>query len=552
MNKKCTTCGQSFIVSDWDLALIKKASPVIAGKVYEFDSPDQCPTCREQYRMAHRNEWNMYHRKCDLTGKQIISMYHPDAPFKVYDQDVWWSDQYDPLAYGRDIDFNRPFFEQMAELQLDVPKASIINAKSENCEFTNYSGENRNCYMVVGGWRAEDCYYSYRAFYATDNCDCYDIYKCERCYECSESANLYNCIHCTHCFESSNLFLCQDCMGCMDCFGCVNLRNKQHHIYNQPFSKEEYEKKVAELKKQLDLVRPDIEALHLRVPHRFAHQVQCEEVSGDQILQSKNCHDVYTMKNSRDCAFVRIAENSQDCMDSNFCDNCQLQYFNCNNEQNYGVAFSSLTWYSKHIYYCIHTINSEHLFGCTGMKKHKYCILNKQYTEQEYQELVPQLIAHMQETGEWSQFFPPSMSAFAYNETVANDYVPLSKDEVLSRNWIWRDDQDRQQEYMGPKTEVPENIEEVSDDITEQILTCEESGKLYRIIPQELRFYRSMNLPIPRRCPMQRHQDRMARLNPRKLWDRACVKCGKEMRSSYSPERKEIVYCEECYLNSLN
>jgi CxxC-x17-CxxC domain-containing protein len=39
----------------------------------------------------------------------------------------------------------------------------------------------------------------------------------------------------------------------------------------------------------------------------------------------------------------------------------------------------------------------------------------------------------------------------------------------------------------------------------------------------------------------------MALRNPRKLYERKCDKCGISMITSYSPEREEIVYCEECY-----
>jgi hypothetical protein len=54
-------------------------------------------------------------------------------------------------------------------------------------------------------------------------------------------------------------------------------------------------------------------------------------------------------------------------------------------------------------------------------------------------------------------------------------------------------------------------------------------------------------LPIPRRHPDQRHLDRMALRNPRKLFDRKCDKCQVDMKTTYAPERKETVYCEECY-----
>lgn len=472
-------------------------------------------------------------------------MYTPEGPYTVYDQEAWWRDDFDPIAYGREFDFSRPFFQQFSELERDVPKLAIINAKSENCMYTNYSGENKNCYMVVGGLGSEDCYYSHRVFYSKDLCDCYDLYECELCYECLESIKLYNCSYCTQCHNCTNAVLCKDCTGCRDCFGCVNLKNKQYYIYNKPFSKEEYEKKIIEIRNNLDAVRPDIERLHAQVPHRFAQQIQCEHVSGDQLWQCKNCEHSYTLKKSQDCSHCKIGEGNKDCMDCNFFDNCELQYFSCNNEKNYNILFSSLIWYSKHILYSMNCFNSEYLFGCTGMKKHKYCILNKEYSKEAYEELVPKIILHMQETGEWGVFFPPSISAFGYNETVANDFLPLSKEQVTERNWKWRSMEDAPVHHLEPKADTD------AKDICMKILTCEKSGKQYKIIPQELKLYEDMNVPVPNLCPEQRHTDRMARLNPRTLWNRTCDKCSKDIQTTFAPERPETVYCESCYLGEV-
>jgi hypothetical protein len=52
--------------------------------------------------------------------------------------------------------------------------------------------------------------------------------------------------------------------------------------------------------------------------------------------------------------------------------------------------------------------------------------LNKQYTKEEYEKLLPKIIAHMKKTGEWGEFFPISISPFNYEETPAMDYYPLT------------------------------------------------------------------------------------------------------------------------------
>jgi hypothetical protein len=177
--------------------------------------------------------------------------------------------------------------------------------------------------------------------------------------------------------------------------------------------------------------------------------------------------------------------------------------------------------------------------------------LNKQYTKEEYEELVPKIIEHMKKSGEWGQFFPVGISPFAYNETVAIEYYPLSKEEVLAKGWRWQEESESGDAQKVSDYKIPDNISDVSDEILGKGLKCEVTGRPYKIIQQELEFYRKMNLPIPRRCPDQRHIDRIALRDPRKLWERKCTNCGKMMSSVYAPERSEKVYCEECYLKAV-
>jgi hypothetical protein len=76
-----------------------------------------------------------------------------------------------------------------------------------------------------------------------------------------------------------------------------------------------------------------------------------------------------------------------------------------------------------------------------------------------------------------------------------------------------------------PASKLPINLTDVPDDILNWAIECEITGRPFRIIKQELEFYRKYGLPIPRRHPDQRHLDRMKLRNPRKLYDRECMKC---------------------------
>ena len=86
----------------------------------------------------------------------------------------------------------------------------------------------------------------------------------------------------------------------------------------------------------------------------------------------------------------------------------------------------------------------QNCFGCVGLKNKSYCIFNKQYSKQEYNELVPKIIEHMKHphpqplshrervAEERGEFFPARYSPYAYNETNAYDYFPLSREEIQS------------------------------------------------------------------------------------------------------------------------
>jgi hypothetical protein len=125
--KTCPHCSEEFPITDKDLEFYEKASPVFSGKKYLIPTPKLCPECRHQRRLSFRNERKLYRRTCDATGKNIISIYSPDKPYKVFDQDFWWSDGWNPKDYGRDFDFSKSFLEQFRSLMLEVPRIALLN-----------------------------------------------------------------------------------------------------------------------------------------------------------------------------------------------------------------------------------------------------------------------------------------------------------------------------------------------------------------------------------------------------------------------------------------
>jgi hypothetical protein len=184
-----------------------------------------------------------------------------------------------------------------------------------------------------------------------------------------------------------------------------------------------------------------------------------------------------------------------------------------------------------------------------GLKKKQYCILNKQYTKEEYFALKEKIIEHMRKTNEYGEFFPSEICPFGYNETIAMDCFPASKEEVLKMGFQWRDPEVKE---VQPQTcEIPDSIGDVKDSITNEVLVCAECNKNFKIISQELKLYRQMAIPVPHVCSACRHIKRMKKLDPPELWERKCAKCGETMHTCYAPNRPETIYCEKCYLKEV-
>jgi hypothetical protein len=281
--------------------------------------------------------------------------------------------------------------------------------------------------------------------------------------------------------------------------------------------------------------------------------LKAEDVTGDYIHNAQRCFRCFDVADAQDLRYCDSLYKAKDCCDvSSFGEKIEL----CHESATAGIDGYHLLFTfgcvisCADLTYCDECRGGSHCFGCVGMKKAKFCVLNKQYTEEEYNALVPKIIAHMRKTGEWGEFFPAEIGSYGYNETVAQEYFPLTKEEAVRRGWAWRDEE-KKENYRGPPAGIPDDIADVQDDITKQILLCEATGKPYKILPQELQFYRDMHLPIPRKCPDQRHAERLAIRNPRKIWKRNCAKCQKDVETTYAPERPEIVYCETCYLDTV-
>lgn len=553
--KSCTHCWMSFDITDKDLEFYDKISPIFAGKKYSIPNPTLCPDCRQQRRLAFRNERKLYKRKCDITGKDIVSIYSPDAPYKVYDQKSRRSDGWDPMSYGQDVDIAQSFFQQFDELFKKVPRIALNgHISNENSEYVNYVVQSKNCYMCFGGWFNENILYSTVPMYSKECCDIHFCFSCEQCYEityCRECFNIQNGYNCEKCRDS---YFIENCEWCNNCFACDGLVNQSYHIYNEKVAPEIYKQfidtYISSAKKRNE-VHQKVHEFFLKTPKKNLDIVASEDCIGNHISHSKECNQCYTVENVENAKQCNTILNMKNAHDSNQVGvnsewlyemmTCSMNITNC--------KFSLILRNNcSNLLYCSDMNSCTDCFGCIGLRDKQYCILNKQYTKEEYEQLVSKIIEKMIIDKERWEFFPATISPFGYNETVANELYLLTKDGAL-KDWFHR----CEYEAPFPKVEkilkadqLPE-ISLINDDILHRAIECEVTKKPFRIIKPELEFYRKHNLSLPCKHPDQRHKERMELRNPIKLRDRTCAKCWVAIQTTYVPQSKEAVYCETCY-----
>ncbi len=559
MQHVCGQCSGAFDVSDADMTMLLKVAPTFGGKIFGIPPPTLCPDCRQQRRLEFRNERSLYRRTCDLCKKSIIAIYPADSVFTVYCPDCWWSDRWDSKEFGRDIDFSRPIFPQIRSLQEVVPRISLNVVNNENSEFVNLSGYNKNCYLIHAGEYNEDCLYGTQVIKSIGCMDTLDCLESQYCYEVTnieKSHSLSFSRDCSNCSESAFL---SDCRGCSQCLFCSNLRNKRHYVRNKQVTPEAYAIELNNISQALNegkreqLFREFLE-MHERSLHRAALIINCENASGDFLKNSRNVRHCFDLSYGEDCAYIYTGFHVKDLMDVCHTTDAELGYEGISlGYGSYHTLFTHGSWSGKRLILCDTVQTGSDLCCCVSMKPASFCILNKQHTKEEYETLVPKLIEHMRNTGEWGEFFPSTCAPFAYNESTALDYFPLAKEEVLKKGWRWREQRDEMPEVSRviPASKLPHSINDIPDDILDWAIECEETKRPFRIVKKELEFYREHDLPVAHLHPDERHRRRMKLRNPRKLWERSCNNCRKHIITSYAPDRPERIVCEECYLKEV-
>lgn len=582
-NDYCQNCKQSFVIAPEDFEFYDKI---------KVPAPTFCPECRFIRRLMLRNERSLFRRRCDLCGQDKILVYKQESPYKVYCYQCWWTDQWDGADYAQEYDFSKSFFQQWKELMERVPRMGIIKQGTNvNSEYVNRASDNKDCYLVFAAGANENCHYGTSYWSCKDSMDNYSIHDCEKVYECIDCLKCHNLKYsqeCSNCMDSAFLY---NCRNCSNCFGCVNLRNKNHCIFNKQFSKEEYQKKVADFKldsfsiKGFEARLNDLKNKNIAPALVSNHSM---DVSGNWIGNCKSVTQSFDCNNVEAGKYLMGIGTAKDCMDYTYWGmGSELMYEATSVGRQCSLSAFVVECWDQLIrsQYCMNCHSSSDLFGCVGLRKKQYCILNKQYAPEVYGEMVEKIKEQMNSMPykdakgriyAYGENFPPEIMPFAYNETIAQEHFPINSEIAHEAGYKWADTAERNISVTISADDLPDSINDADDFILRETIGCVHEGKCndqcttaFRVTQVELQYYRDNKISLPKLCPNCRHHERLRKRNKMKLYKRKCQcggnssdgglyqnsathnhgkgHCQNVFETVYALDRPEIVYCEHCY-----
>lgn len=168
----------------------------------------------------------------------------------IFNRQLTKKEYFNQLRYWQDQPVEK-IFREIGKIKPLFPRPDRHASHDENSDFGDYVYYVKNCYYCFDAPRNEDCGY---LFDSARNKNCFDMnqgFRSELSYEINDSARIYNSSFIDYCADLADCDLMYNCANCHDCLGCVGLKHQKYCILNRQLSKEEYFKKVKEIKREL-------------------------------------------------------------------------------------------------------------------------------------------------------------------------------------------------------------------------------------------------------------------------------------------------------------
>ncbi|MFH1404641.1 MAG: hypothetical protein ABIH21_00900 [Patescibacteria group bacterium] len=552
--RTCEISGQTWEMDQYELDLYKR---------FNIPVSKRSPLTRIKNVTGFGYGLNFWWHKHALTGKPIITYVHPSSGLKVVsDAEFFEQDHTDKAT---EYDPSKPFMDQIRALQLQVPYPAQRNIVAPENSLTIASFGDENSYFTIGckskntlyAIVSQDIENSAEILHSNSITDSFRVVSSNRIF------NGRSVYHSSDCMNSAFMF---DCRNCENCFGSWNKRNKQYLWWNEQLSKEEWEKRRAEV----DL---GDQAVFEKMRKRFEETVNTQAVWPENFNEhADNCVGEYLNK-CRDCRYVYVGNNGPS-------DNFYGVYYSGQSERNafMGGASDSQDNYSCHapyrskgckfvhncinsqnLEYCIQCYDCENCFASVGLVRKKFCIFNKQYTESEYWKKLDELKYHLLETGEYGEFFPLSFSPSYVPLATNMVYLTTNKEQEALGAVLFDPDSDGafgegvNADVFAKPEEVDQSIGDIdTKELSKTVFMDTDEKRPFTLLAPEIELYKKLNVFPKAEHPVSRMRKLMLSANSAVFEKAQCVQCKKEIEVAKNVTyQNRKLHCRDCYLKDL-
>lgn len=290
------------------------------------------------------------------------------------------------------------FLTELKRLLTVYPKAPLHLEGTDNVELSNMIWDSKNLTYCFDCAKCNDSVFTYDSFICSYCLDCDYPVESELCYESVDPFKAYNCSYLEYSANIRDSDYCYWCYNCNDLFGCVNLKGKSFCIFNRQFSEAEYREKVKEYKKwPPEKVLAEVDKLKLNFPLTQTIGAHNENSDyGNYVHYSKNSYMCFDAAHNENCGYLYDSFGSKTSYDMTYGGNkADFSYeivdcpdiFNCN----YSV-FCRNCQDSSYLFNCFGVKDS---LGCVWLRQKQYCILNRQFSKEEYERLSNMILSEL-------------------------------------------------------------------------------------------------------------------------------------------------------------
>ena len=547
----CSISGEKRILTEKEINVYQK-----------HDAPplDYSPLVRMQMLTTQWPGGQWWYNKHAETGAPIITAVHPATGIRVLPDKEWFEKDFGEI--NLDVDFEKPFLDQLLELRRKVPSSAGRNFKEVENSIALVSLGDVNSYFVVLS-RSKNSFFSVSALDTESSAEVYNSSSITNSYQIVHSDRVYNSQYVREsrdCINSAFLF---DCRNVENCFGATNKRNKSYLWFNEQLTKEEWEKRRAEVdlgsraeaKKWLDkfddLVKTAV------WPENFNEHN--ENSTGEYLTKATNCDSVYyadggardefhtswSLGNCERNAYASSMSNSQD------------NYFSCDVVECNKTRYSYMLMRCQNVEYSTECYDCEDCFGCVGLRRKKFCILNKQYTEEDYWNKLDELKCAMLVRGEYGEFLPAKMSPAYFPEGGSVRYYLADPDTFAKKvnAHDFKADADGAigsvlsgAENVPDSMTIPDSIDDIDEAWVSKPVQDATYSRRFSLLAPEVSLYKKLRVAPPTSHHVKRVLDLTLTANTGVFEEKICEGCKKKITVSKNaryPDRH--IFCKSCY-----